>query len=280
MHVGFVAALLAASAVRTPVCAVQGGPFSYADYAAALEAYVSEDGMVSYRELKAHRETLDAFVSALAGLDPKQYAEWPDPAKVAFWLNAYNGLTLRVVIDHYPIRTSFPASLIYPDNSIRQIRGVWTDIEFPLMGKMMTLDKIEHEVLRKQFTEPRIHMALVCAAIGCPPLRNEPYTGDRLDAQLNDQARAFLGNPAKFRIDRAKKRVYLSPIFDWFGGDFVKEYGTSTEFGGYSEAKRAVLSFISRYVGEEDRAYLAAGSYDIKWLDYDWSLNEQKAEGK
>jgi hypothetical protein len=139
----------------------------------------------------------------------------------------------------------------------------------------MTLDEIEHNVLRKEFNEPRIHMALVCAAMGCPPLRTEPYEGAKLDQQLNDQARVFLANPKKFRLDRGQGKVYLSSIFRWFGGDFVKNYGTDKAFPGFSPEERAVLNFLSQYLPAGDRDYLLKGKYTIAYLDYDWSLNEQ-----
>ncbi|MBI2818390.1 MAG: DUF547 domain-containing protein [Acidobacteria bacterium] len=144
----------------------------------------------------------------------------------------------------------------------------------------MTLDGIEHEVLRKQFREPRIHVALVCAAMGYPPLRNEPFEGAKLEEQLADQTRRFLANPRKFRIDRSQRRVYLSAIFDWYGEDFVPLFGTEERFGGHGAAERAVLHFISRHLGEADRAYLERETYALEYLDYDWSLNEQAPAGE
>ena len=144
------------------------------------------------------------------------------------------------------------------------------------MGRAMTLDGIEHGVLRKEFHEPRIHMALVCAAMGCPPLRNEPYTGDRLGDQLDDQARRFLSNPAKFRIAANEGTVYLSSIFKWFGEDFVPGYGVEQGYGAHSAAQRAVLHFISGYLDKQEAERLSSGDYSISYLDYDWSLNEQK----
>ena len=130
------------------------------------------------------------------------------------------------------------------------------------------------EALRKKFSDPRIHMAIVCASIGCPYLRNEVFSGAKLDEQLDAQTRKFLGDPEKFRIDRKAEKAYLSPIFDWFGEDFISGYGTEA-FGKRSKAERAVLHFISQYVGGEDQTYLRAGDYRVAWLDYDWSLNAQ-----
>jgi hypothetical protein len=250
--------------------------FSYDDYALVLRTYVNPQGLVNYKELKANRASLDAFATALENLDPQVYSQWTNKEKVAFWLNAYNALTLEAIIAHYPIQPSFFASLRFPQNSIRQIPGVWDKLRFAVMGQKMTLDEIEHQTLRKEFNEPRIHMALVCAALGCPPLRNEPYTGSELDAQLDDQTRRFLQNALQFRVDQDEGQVYLSPIFQWFGQDFVPVYSTDGKFAGYGETEGAVLSFVSRYLGEEERHYLGTGKYDLEYLDYDWSLNEQK----
>lgn len=262
----------------SPLAAGRQEGFSYDGYAALLKAYVDEQGMVNYRGLKADGDGLNAFAEAMGRLDPRTYEQWSERQKVAFWLNAYNALTLKAIIDNYPIKPTFPARLRHPRNSIRQIKGVWTKLKFRVMGEMTTLDAIEHEVLRKEFAEPRIHVALVCAAMGCPPLRNEPYRGEALDEQLGDQARQFLANREKFHIDRGKGRVYISPILKWFGEDFVKAYGTTTEFAGQGETERAVLNYISRHLNEQDRRYLATGKYKIKYLDYDWSLNKQKPE--
>jgi hypothetical protein len=250
-------------------------PFSYGSYDRILKAYVDDRGMVYYRGLKAQPKDLDAFVAAAGRLDPHGFAKWPESEKIAFWINAYNALTLQVIIRNYPIRSSFFRSLIYPKNSIRQIPGVWDKIRFQVVGRRMTLNDIEHGILRKKFDEPRIHFALVCASIGCPKLRSDAYQGARLSRQLDDQTRQFLRNAEKFRIDRHDGRVYLSPIFKWFGGDFVKTYATEKGFGGHDGTDRAVLNFISRYLADVDRAYLVSGEYDTEYLDYDWSLNEQ-----
>lgn len=244
-------------------------------YAALLDQYVNDEGMVAYESLKSNRQALDQYNSSLAGLDPQTYEGWSNDRKIAFWINVYNALTLKTIINHYPIESGgFISGLRFPDNSIRQIPGVWEEITHPVMGKSMTLDQIEHEVLRKDFEEPRIHMALVCAAMGCPPLRGEPYTGERLDPQLEDQTRQFLNNPAKFRIDREGDAVYLSSIFDWFGSDFETKYQTQ-DFQHAPSDVRPVLEFVARHLNERDEDYLRNENYRIEFLDYDWSLNEQ-----
>lgn len=253
--------------------------YSTESYGRVLSAYVNDEGMVNYKDLKAHRQALDQYLATLAAVSPETYATWTPDAKIAFWINAYNAITLTAVIDHFPIQSSFLKSLAYPKNSIRQISGVWTDLEWTVMGKPITLDAIEHKVLRAQFEEPRIHAALVCAAMSCPPLRAEPYTGDTLDAQLDDQMKRFLAHPKKFRIDRTDNTVYLSPIFKWFGKDFVAKYKTD-RFKGHSEVERAVLNVVSQYVAPEDKEYLESADLSIAYLDYDWTLNEQRDAGQ
>ncbi len=268
---------LSASIASEPKHAVADSRlFPYTVYGELLKTYVDDAGMVNYRGLKDNRKALDEFILSMSRLNSKTYDEWAAAEKIAFWINAYNALTLKVIADHYPIKASFFKSFVYPSNSIRQIPGVWDKITFSVLGKDITLDGIEHEILRRQFDEPRIHMALVCAAMGCPPLRNEPYTGAKLDSQLDDQAARFLKNPDKFRIDRDNRKVYLSPIFEWFGQDFVKNYGRGKEFPSFPEKDKAVLNFISRYVEPTDQEYLSKGGFSLEYLKYDWSLNEKK----
>jgi len=233
--------------------------------------------MVYYVGLKRDRRKLDEYVRSIGSLKRSVYEKWNEDAKVAFWLNAYNALTLKANIDNYPIKASFLRSISYPSNSIRQIPGVWKKIKFRVMGRDMTLDQIEHRVLRAKFNEPRIHMALVCAAIGCPPLRNEPYDGKRLAGQLDDQARKFLADSNKFRVDRRADTVWVSKIFDWFGEDFVKDYTPRTGFAGHDEQVAAPLHYISGHLPDQTAEHLRSRKYSVKFLDYDWALNERKS---
>jgi hypothetical protein len=265
--------LLAATAISTGAAANR--EFHYDDYAAVLSEFVDDGGLVDYAALEDGREGLDAYAGALAKLDRAVYEGWSEEEKIAFWINAYNGLTLVLIIDHYPIKSSRLRSVVFPKNSIMQIPGRWTKVTFEVMGEPMTLDAIEHKVLRTQFDEPRIHVALVCAALSCPELRNEPFVAERLDEQLDDQAAEFLANDRKLVIDRERGVVRLSAIFDWFAEDFVGRYGSGDPPGKRSEKTQAVINFVSRYVSEGDREYLATDDYRIKHLDYDWTLNER-----
>ncbi len=250
--------------------------FDTGDYTYILNAYVDDRGMVDYRGLKEDRGRLDTFSRSMEELKPEFFNSWTKSEKIAFWINAYNSLTLVAIIDHYPIKASAVRSLVIPKNSILQIPGVWTDLKYPMMGGQITLDSIEHKRLRPNFNEPRIHMALVCAAMGCPRLLNRPYSGAELDSQLDGQTRDLLSNRKKFRIDRESDTVYLSSIFKWFGEDFVARYGTEKLFSGHSVDERAVLNFISGYLDKASREYLINKEYRIRYLDYDWTLNERQ----
>ncbi|MDA2916843.1 DUF547 domain-containing protein [Nitrospinae bacterium AH_259_B05_G02_I21] len=253
-----------------------GDAFSTDGYAYVLKTYVNDRGMVNYKGLKADREKLDSYVRAMERLDRAVFERWSKSEQIAFWINAYNAIVLKTIIDNYPITPSFFKLAVFPRHSIWHISGVWDDIKHPIMGRPMSLNAIEHETLRKDFNEPRLHVSIVCAAISCPPLRDEPFTGKRLEAQLEDQARRFVANPHNFQIDRAARRVELSSIFKWFGEDFVATYGTDNTFNGHRPVVRAVLSFASRHLGAEDRRYLDTQQYSIHYTDYDWSLNEQR----
>jgi len=190
---------------------------THALYADVLKS-VLRDGRVDYAKLKSNPAPLQKYLRTLSEVSPADFQKWDANKKLSFWINAYNALTFKAIIDHYPIQSSFVASLRYPKNSIRQIPGVWDELTFSIMGQPMTLNHIEHEIIRKEFKEPRIHMALVCAALGCPPLREQPFVGERLNKQLDDQAQLFLRNDQKFRLNQGKAEVHLSMIFKWFGG--------------------------------------------------------------
>lgn len=246
---------------------------SWDDYAALLGGRVDDRGLVDYAAIKKSPGRLEATAHSLETLDRADYESWDRDAQIAFWINAYNALTIELIVDHYPIHPSLLKRLVYPANSIRQIDGAWDKITFPVMGEPVTLNHIEHEVLRKRFKEPRIHAALVCAALSCPPLRRAPFRADSLDAQLDDQVRRFLARPDGLSIDREHGVVRLSAIFDWFAADFVEQYGV--DGSRFDAPTRAVLAFVGRYVSDADRRYLETGDFDVEYFDYDWTLNER-----
>ena len=235
----------------------------YDAYGDVLDTYVDASGWVNYADLQTSRQMLDSFNNGLAAVDEATYGSWSEAEQIAYWVNAYNSLTLKSIIDQTPIKAS-----------IKDITGVWRLKKHPISGQEKTLNNIEHDVLRADFNEPRIHAALVCAAISCPPLRNEPFRGENLDAQLDDQVQQWLARPDGLLIDQEAGEVRVSKIFSWFGGDWIPTYGVETGFTG-DKTERAVLNFISNYVSEEERAYLEAGDYELSYFDYDWSLNKQ-----
>ncbi len=238
-------------------------PFSYDSYDTVLKTYVNADGLVNYVALQENPQLLEEFVGRLGAVSPDTYAAWDESEKIAFLINAYNAITLQSIIRQKPLKAS-----------IKDIFGVWNFQKHTVKGQSVTLDAIEHEILRKEFQEPRIHAALVCAAISCPPLRQEPYTGKKLNQQLDNQSQKWISSPHGLQIDRANNQVFISSIFDWFGDDWKPQYGIENQFAG-SEKERASLNFISNYVSAEDKAYLAAGNYKLGYLNYDWSLNRQ-----
>jgi len=269
MKVAMPAALAATAMVALGALAhAAPAPPQYDDYRAALMAFVDANGRVDYAGLKDQRVYLDDFITSVERLDPKEYEVWNEPDKIALWINAYNALTLRAVIDHYPIRPAAPNGS-YPRNSIRQIKGVWDFNKVNVMGQSITLGYIETKILRRDFHEPRVHMALVPAAAAGPMLRNEPYEGARLDAQLDDQARKFLADPRHFRIDRTNKEVRVSEIFRWYADDFV----TGVMPVRSTKDLCVVEKFAGPYLNDADRAFLRDAR--VTYLPYDWTLNEQ-----
>lgn len=233
--------------------------------------YVTSDGRVHYQTLAKSRPDLLKVLRALSTYSLEVYEKLSTEGQIAFWINAYNAITLDVIIQHYPIKRSGLQGFIFPENSIRQIPGAWTGLKYSVMGRDLTLEAIEHEILRKDFTEPGIHMALVCAAKGCPPLRNEPYDGDHLTEQLKNQAQLFLSNPEKFRIE--KRQVFVSSIFKWFGADFQEKYENLGP-KQFEPTERAIIGFIASHLDQATAAMLLEGNYKMEYLDYDWSLNE------
>ncbi|EDY39378.1 conserved hypothetical protein [Cyanobium sp. PCC 7001] len=251
----------------TPTRPAPRPPLDHSAYARVLERFVDRQGLVDYRGLQQEPRDLEAYVAAITAVEPDRFASWHPSEQIAFLLNAYNALTLASIIEQEPIRAS-----------IRDIPGVWKLRRHTVAGEGMTLDHIEHGILRKRYDEPRIHAALVCAAISCPPLRREPYTGPALDTQLDDQSRLWLSSPQGLVIGRGAQgepgSVAISQIFQWFGDDWKRRYATSERFGDH-EGQRAILNYISGYVSPADQAFLRNGDYRLTHLQYDWSLNQQ-----
>lgn len=239
------AALLLAAAMSAPAGA-EPSAFDHGAWDAILAKRVQGDRL-DYLALR--REDGAAFAAYLDALGAAGGGALPTEAdRIAFWINAYNAFTVKGVLDNYPLK------------SIRDVRGFWDRTKYRALGREVTLDEIEHEILRKRFREPRIHFAIVCASLSCPRLQPFAYAGAKLGAQLDRARDEFLADPRRNRADAARRTLYLSKIFDWFGGDFEK------------------------YLDRTPKAYAAAHlptpippgdleKWDVEFLDYDWRLN-------
>jgi hypothetical protein len=228
-------------------------------FTTVLQAHV-RDGAVDYRALRVD-DRFDGYLAQLQKSVPDALSD--RKARLAFWINAYNAYTLKLIVDHYPVKSINDLSTGGLIIGTIIGRTAW-DRDIVRAGqRTMTLNDVEHKILRPVFKDPRVHFAIVCASKSCPPLRSEAYEADRLDAQLDDQARLFLASPQKNHVDIPGKTVYLSPIFSWFQSDF----GQSPE---------EVLRFVARYLDPSLSQAIRAdpAKWRIRYTDYDWRLNE------
>lgn len=242
-----------------------------------LSSFVGSDGKVDYATLRRKRLEFRKLLDEFDQLDPKEYESWPESDKIAFWINTYNIQMLNIIVENYPIQASRFLSLIYGPYSIRHIKDIWTDYKFMVMDEEFTLREIQQRFFRKQFDEPRVFLALTNASVSSPALRNEPYYGYNLEEQLQDQTKRFLSGPYGFKIDRDRKTVYLSALFQstWYGKEFVGKFGTDKKFKAQEPATRAVLNFITNYISVQDTSFLEVENYSIKYIKYDWTINEK-----
>ena len=242
----------------------------YPSYAGVLSRYVHPP-RVDYRALEADRPALDRAVRDFDSADARGEGAWTRERRMAFWINAYNAFTLRAVVDHYPIRSSW--FTLQPRNSIRQIDGVWTTLTWQAAGRQVTLDEIEHRILRAGFGDARVHFALNCASRSCPPLAAEPYRADGLGAQLDAAARRYLASPDGLIVDGNTFRV--SSLFKWYGEDFVAAYAPLIP-GTRDVTERAVLGALATYGPAEAAQRARLGTARIVFLEYNWSLNDSR----
>ncbi len=214
-----------------------------------LKKYVDAEGGIDYEGLADDADTLQEYLRAVASAP---FDTMSRDEKLALLINAYNAFTLRLILDYYPVK------------SIKDIPGNqrWGDRRWNVGGNIWSLNEIEHEQIRPKFNEPRIHFALVCAAKGCPKLRAETYTGARLETQLEDQTVDAHRGDRWFRFDDENGVVHLTKLYDWYGGDFMQSAGS-------------VLRYVAGYAPALEKALDEGRTPTIKWLDYDWSLNEQ-----
>lgn len=241
--------LLMATLLTSLIAAHAQQKISHQAFDALLKKYVSTSGKVNYKAFKSDSASLNVYLNILANNPPDK--TWTQGEQIAYWINAYNAYTIKLIIRYYPVKSikDIGSSIQLPF-----VNTPW-DLKFIRIGnKMMDLNQIEHGILRKEFSEPRIHMALVCASKSCPMLLNEAYTPEKLEQQLTRQAQVFLSDTFRNKISPEKPQ--LSMIFKWYGMDFSKSGGSVTSFvNTYSQVKINPNAKIS-------------------YLEYDWSLND------
>ncbi len=238
-------------------------------FASLLQRYV-ENGRVDYQAWSRSPAQLDRYLSSLSRVKRRRFLALPESEQIAFWINAYNAHTIRLILRHYPVGGIHEVSPLWK----RALGGSPFGIKLAPLGHLapqprsddLSLDDIEHGILRPHFREALVHFALVCASKSCPSLASQAYTGAGLKQRLSAAARGFLRDRSKNRYDAGQHRLYLSAIFSWFREDFERE--------------GPLQDYVRRYLPEQDVALLARQDRapDIEFLDYDWSLNE--AENK
>ena len=203
--------------------------------------------LVNYKNIKSYElQNLGNYLQALTAITKNEFLSWNKNQRLSFLINAYNAYTVKLIIDHYPVK------------SIKKIGSIfsspWDKKFFRLLGQDMTLNHIEHKIIRKEFLESRIHFAVNCASLGCPSLLQEAYIETKLNEQLDFATKHFLNNNLKNHLKN--NSLYISKIFDWYGDDFS---------GG-------VAYFIQKYFNTS----FDPQKINIKYLKYDWNLNDYK----
>ena len=252
---------LLAALLCLPALSAAAAPAAAPDialYQTVLDRFVLDDGKVRYGALKRDMGALEEFVTQMAAVGPHSHPGlFPSrEERLAYWINAYNALVLHAFAAEYPEKKDRLAGLVG--------RGLFFyKRKFTVGGEKRTLADIENETIRKEFGEPRIHFAIVCASASCPRLSRTAYTAANLEAQLESEAERFLNERRNAGIDRERRTVTLSKIFDWFAEDFGKNDGQ-------------VLRYVGRY-NRQVRAAVENGSWRIRYFEYDWSPNDAPA---
>ncbi len=219
---------------------------------------------VDYAGVAKDRAALKAVLDDYQKVARGEFDAWTKPQQQAFLINAYNAFTIEKILTRYPgIKSIRDFGTIFGNP--------WKDKFFTLFGQPSFLDQVEHEILRKEgvYDDPRVHVAVVCASIGCPMLRNEAFVADRLEAQLEDALRRFLSDRTRNRYNPQSGKLEVSRIFDWYGKDFEKGHK------GFTSVKQALSRYADLLADKPaDRAIVKAQQAEVTFLDYDWSLND------
>jgi len=242
---------------------------SHAAWDALLKKHVRLTGAgnasrVDYQGFGADRNLLKAYLDSLSQVAPQQFAVFTKAQQFAFLANAYNAFTVEKILTRYPNLKSIR-------DFGRVFGNPWRDEFFTLLGAKRNLDWIEHERMRASgvYDDPRVHVAVNCASIGCPMLGRDAFVADRLDAQLDDLMRRFLSDRSRNRYNVDKRMVELSQLFDWYREDFEKGHH------GFASLQDLVAKYADQLADRaEDRARLRSKSVPIRFIEYDWSLND------
>ena len=215
-----------------------------------------------YKELKDDRR-LDKYIKQLENTNPQKIMN--EKNRLALWINAYNAYTLMFIIEEYPVESI--NDLHWGGLYLGSLLGttIWDDEKIVINGSELSLNNIEHDIIRKKFDEERIHFALVCASISCPLLLNEAYEGYKLDKQLGEQAELFFNDVTKNKFDKNKRTASLSKILSWYEDDF-------------GENEQAILNYVVQFIDMEtaDDIKSNLSEWNIKYMSYNWDLNEYK----
>ncbi|WP_293371381.1 DUF547 domain-containing protein [Nevskia sp.] len=221
---------------------------------------------VRYAGFAADRPALKAYLASLSAVKPDEYGRWTKPEQLAFLINAYNAWTVELILGSYPKLKSIKdlGSLL---------SSPWKKTFIPLLGQTISLDQIEHGMIRKPgvFDDPRIHAAVNCASVGCPALARSAFVARDLDRQLDAALSGFLSDATRNRYDAASGRLEVSKIFDWYSGDFERGHR------GYDSLKTLFAKHAAVLARTSDgQAAVRAGRYKLGYLDYDWALNDAR----
>lgn len=258
--------LIAAAAVAPLAAHAQAGfDHSYAAWDALLKKHVrwlpdGKQSRANYKGFAADRAALKAVLDTMSAVPQATFDGWSKPQQMAFLINAYNAFTVEIILTRYPDIKSIKELGLFN-------RGPWKNAFFTLLGSKRHLDWIEHEQLRPVYKEPRIHAAVNCASIGCPALRDEAFTAAKLETQLEDGMRRFMGDRTRNRVRNGQ--VEVSAIFKWFKEDF------NSGHRGYQQLEDVFAAYAEQLSDKpEEQAALRAKTLPVRHLDYDWSLND------
>ncbi len=243
------------------------GPWDHSLLDQVLKHYVNEAGEVDYAGVKADPEKrLDQYFQKVTKLgDLKELESWPREEVLAFWLNVYHAALLKAVIENYPVK------------SINDIPGIW-DMDILKVGDTrVSLNAILQGQLMMIFKDEKIHLAASLAAKSSPKFPREVFTGPKVEGQLFVAARNFVNDPTYVQIKPGEKDIQLSRIFEWYANDFRLDFGVVDQDKAFSEDQFAVLSFIAHYLSDFEKVqFLEDGHFKIKYIPFDWSLNDWK----